>query len=72
MTSLISLALMLPEVRDSAASFGMTRSDLFGAEIPILGVAGDQQAATVGQDLSSRVLILACSSRPMERGALPC
>ena len=40
---------MLPEVRDSAASFGMTRSDLFGAEIPILGVAGDQQAATVGQ-----------------------
>ncbi|RJL05540.1 glycerol kinase GlpK [Paracoccus siganidrum] len=40
---------MLPEVLDSAAEFGMTRADLFGREIPILGVAGDQQAATVGQ-----------------------
>ena len=40
---------MLPEVRDCAAEFGMTRPDLFGREIPILGVAGDQQAATVGQ-----------------------
>ncbi|MEO1275902.1 MAG: glycerol kinase GlpK [Pseudomonadota bacterium] len=40
---------MLPEVRDSAADFGMSRVDLFGREIPILGVAGDQQAATVGQ-----------------------
>ena len=40
---------MLPEVRDSAGDFGVTRADLFGREIPILGVAGDQQAATVGQ-----------------------
>jgi glycerol kinase len=40
---------MLPEVRDCAADFGKTRADLFGREIPILGVAGDQQAATVGQ-----------------------
>ena len=40
---------MLPEVRDCAADFGTTRADLFGREIPILGVAGDQQAATVGQ-----------------------
>lgn len=40
---------LLPEVRDSAAHFGTTRADLFGREIPILGVAGDQQAATVGQ-----------------------
>ncbi|MEM7473118.1 MAG: glycerol kinase GlpK [Pseudomonadota bacterium] len=40
---------MLPEVLDSAADFGMARADLFGREIPILGVAGDQQAATVGQ-----------------------
>ncbi len=40
---------MLPEVRDCAADFGLTRADLFGREIPILGVAGDQQAATVGQ-----------------------
>ncbi|MBP6737779.1 MAG: glycerol kinase GlpK [Rhodobacteraceae bacterium] len=40
---------LLPEVRDCAADFGQTRADLFGREIPILGVAGDQQAATVGQ-----------------------
>ncbi|AVW93209.1 glycerol kinase GlpK [Celeribacter baekdonensis] len=40
---------MLPEVRDCAADFGMTRPDLFGRPIPILGVAGDQQAATIGQ-----------------------
>ncbi len=40
---------MLPRVIDSAADFGMTRPDLFGRPIPISGVAGDQQAATVGQ-----------------------
>ena len=40
---------LLPEVRDCAADFGVTRADLFGREIPITGVAGDQQAATVGQ-----------------------
>ncbi|HUF57174.1 MAG TPA: glycerol kinase GlpK [Thermohalobaculum sp.] len=40
---------LLPEVLDSAADFGTTERGLFGREIPILGVAGDQQAATVGQ-----------------------
>jgi glycerol kinase len=40
---------MLPEVRDCAGDFGTTRPDLFGRAIPIRGVAGDQQAATVGQ-----------------------
>ena len=40
---------MLPEVKDCAADFGTTTPDLFGAPLPILGVAGDQQAATVGQ-----------------------
>ncbi|MCF7699527.1 glycerol kinase GlpK [Loktanella sp. M215] len=40
---------MLPEVKDCAADFGRTRPDLFGRDIPILGVAGDQQAATLGQ-----------------------
>ena len=38
---------LLPDVRDCAADYGTT--DLFGATIPILGVAGDQQAATIGQ-----------------------
>ncbi|MFO1176477.1 MAG: glycerol kinase GlpK [Paracoccaceae bacterium] len=42
-------ASLLPEVRDCAADFGLTRADLFGRPIPILGVAGDQQAATIGQ-----------------------
>lgn len=42
-------AVMLPEVKDCAADFGVTEKSLFGAEIPILGVAGDQQAATIGQ-----------------------
>jgi glycerol kinase len=39
---------MLPEVKDCAADFGMTDKDIFGVEIPILGVAGDQQAAVIG------------------------
>ena len=38
---------MLPEVRDCAGDFGTT--DLLGAPLPILGVAGDQQAAAIGQ-----------------------
>jgi glycerol kinase len=38
---------MLPEVRDSAGDFGST--DVFGAPIGIRGVAGDQQAALIGQ-----------------------
>jgi glycerol kinase len=40
---------VLPEVRDSSAEFGVTLPELFGGPIRILGVAGDQQAATVGQ-----------------------
>ncbi|MBL4905735.1 MAG: hypothetical protein JKZ00_06965 [Flavobacteriaceae bacterium] len=40
---------MLPEVHDCAANFGTTDPALFGSAIPILGVAGDQQAATIGQ-----------------------
>ncbi|SHJ37750.1 glycerol kinase [Shimia gijangensis] len=40
---------MLPEVKDCAADFGATRPDHLGGAIPILGVAGDQQAATIGQ-----------------------
>jgi glycerol kinase len=40
---------ILPDVRDSVGDFGCTQPDLFGASIPIRGVAGDQQAATLGQ-----------------------
>ncbi|MCJ8325124.1 MAG: glycerol kinase GlpK [Rhizobiales bacterium] len=44
----IPLAL-LPEVKDCAADFGHTEKHIFGHKIPICGVAGDQQAATIGQ-----------------------
>ncbi len=40
---------LLPEVRDCAGDFGTTLPVLFGGGIRVLGVAGDQQAATVGQ-----------------------
>jgi glycerol kinase len=40
---------MLPEVRDSAGDFGETDPVHFGGAIAIRGIAGDQQAATVGQ-----------------------
>lgn len=42
-------ASLLPEVKDSSADFGMTVAELFGTAIPLRGVAGDQQAALVGQ-----------------------
>ena len=40
---------MLGEVRENAEDYGCSASSLFGGEIPILGMAGDQQAATIGQ-----------------------
>jgi glycerol kinase len=39
----------LPEVRDCAGDFGCTDAQLFGEALPIRGVAGDQQAALIGQ-----------------------
>src|SRR6202011_277308 len=40
---------ILPEVRDSAAEFGIAAPEHFGAALPIRGIAGDQQAALIGQ-----------------------
>ena len=40
---------MLPEVLDCAADFGTTSEDEFGAAVPVCGIAGDQQAALIGQ-----------------------
>ncbi len=40
---------VLPEVRDCTADFGVTERSLLGGQIRIAGVAGDQQAATIGQ-----------------------
>ena len=40
---------LLPEVRDTSGVFRTTDPEWFGAEIPIAGIAGDQQAALFGQ-----------------------
>ena len=40
---------LLPEVKDCIADFGVTDVNLFGRAIPIGGIAGDQQAAAIGQ-----------------------
>lgn len=40
---------LLPDVMDSSDNFGVTDKNIMGVEIPILGMAGDQQAALFGQ-----------------------
>ena len=40
---------ILPEVKDCSTLFGTTPASLFGAPLPVTGIAGDQQAASVGQ-----------------------
>ncbi len=52
-------AAMLPEVKDCQADFGVTAPEHFGAAIPILGIAGDQQAATMGQACFERGMLKA-------------
>ncbi|MCB8874145.1 glycerol kinase GlpK [Acidisoma silvae] len=42
-------ASLLPEIRDCAGEFGVTQADFFGGPITIRGIAGDQQAALIGQ-----------------------
>ena len=42
-------ASLLPEVKDCADDYGVTDQSVIGAEIPICGIAGDQQAALIGQ-----------------------
>lgn len=41
---------MLPEVKDCAYEFGDTKKSIFGTSIPISAIAGDQQAAAIGQE----------------------
>ena len=43
---------MLPEVRDSAADFGVTAADVLGAPVMVRALVGDQQAGAVGQECS--------------------
>ena len=45
---------LLPEVLDCAAEFGETDGELLGGSVPVLGIAGDQQAALIGQAGFSR------------------
>lgn len=45
---------MLPDVMPSSYVYGMTEKDLFGCEIPVSGMAGDQQAALFGQGCYKR------------------
>jgi len=42
-------ASLLPEVKDSACEYGSTDTGLLGESIPVCGIAGDQQAALIGQ-----------------------
>lgn len=50
-------ASMLPEVEDCSADFGVTDASFFGGPIPILGIAGDQQAALIGQGCFQKGMI---------------
>jgi glycerol kinase len=45
---------ILPEVRDSTASFGVTERGLLGRAIPLFGNVGDQQAALFGQGCTAK------------------
>ena len=47
-------ASILPEVKDCADDYGVMDADILGDAIPILGVAGDQQAAAIGQSCFSK------------------
>ena len=40
---------LLPDVRDCAADYGLAQDDCLGGKIPVCGIAGDQQAALIGQ-----------------------
>ncbi len=50
-------AAILPDVKDNVADFGVTDPALFGLSIPIGGIAGDQQAALIGQGCFEKGMI---------------
>ena len=47
-------ACMLPEVHDSSEVYGLASKHILGGEIPVAGIAGDQQAALFGQQCFSK------------------
>jgi glycerol kinase len=52
-------ASLLPDVRDNCADFGETLADILGVSVPIRGMAGDQQAALIGQACFSEGMVKA-------------
>ena len=48
---------MLPEVEDCSADFGITEPGILGGPVPVYGIAGDQQAALIGQGCFSEGMI---------------
>lgn len=48
---------MLPEVKQSSEVYGHTKSTFFDAQIPIAGIAGDQQAALFGQMCTKKGMV---------------
>lgn len=48
---------MLPEVKSSSQIYGHTKAEYFGGEIPIAGIAGDQQAALFGQMCTEKGMV---------------
>lgn len=48
---------MLPEIRPSSERYGSTKADLFGGQVSIAGMAGDQQAALFGQNCISNGMV---------------
>jgi glycerol kinase len=48
---------ILPEVKSSSEIYGNTKSEFFGKEIPIAGIAGDQQAALFGQMCTEKGMV---------------
>ena len=50
-------ASLLPEVKDCVADYGRSEAQWFGAEIPIVGIAGDQHAALIGQGCISSGMV---------------
>lgn len=51
--------LLLPEIRDNSAEFGMMHEKYLGREMPITAMIGDQQAATVGQAILAEGMVKA-------------
>jgi len=57
---------MLPQVKQSSEIYGYASSEFFGSEIPISGIAGDQQAALFGQLCTMTIQMVFILSQPSQ------